>query len=125
MISYGSQKLPFEACGIIASSDGKHIDTFIDIVNDHPHPLASFNFQPQSWIDAHYRLQRDGGQLIGYMHTHPEEEAILSQADRDGFDGSNELLVCIISYKQKDRPQIRMFQKLPTNQFIDYPLILT
>ena len=125
IISYGLAQLPYEACGILASSNGIHIDTFVPIINDHPNPLHYFSFQPQAWINTLYELQRAELQLIGYLHTHPTEEAIPSSSDLLGFDDQSGHLLCIVSYKQKDSPHLRLYQHLPTAGMKDYPLILT
>lgn len=125
ILTYGYANLPFESCGVIASSNGERIDTFIPIINDHPNPLHYFSFQPQSWINTLYQLQRNNLQLIGYMHTHPNEEALPSSLDTIGFDNQQQQLLCIVSYKQKDSPYIRMYQHLPTKGMKDYPLMLT
>jgi len=125
IISYGYKQLPLESCGVLASSNGYLIDTFIPIINDHPNPLHFFSFQPQSWISTLYQLQHDDLQLIGYMHTHPNEEAIPTSSDIVGFDYQKQQLLCIVSYKQKDSPYIRLYQHLPTKGMKDYPLMLT
>jgi len=125
IINYGYAQLPYEACGILASSNGEAIDTFIKIANDHPDPLHYFSFEPQAWIHTLYELERSKLQLIGYMHSHPNEHAIPSSFDIAGFDDQSEHLLCIVSYKQKDTPYILMYQHLPTKGMKDYPLVLT
>ncbi|WP_258202092.1 Mov34/MPN/PAD-1 family protein [Paenibacillus endoradicis] len=125
IIAYGYTQLPYESCGVLASSDGKYIDSFIPIINDHPNPLHYFSFQPQSWIHTLYKLQHADLQLIGYMHTHPNEDAIPSSSDIIGFDEQSKPLLCIVSYKQKDSPYIRLYQQMPTKGMKDYPLVLT
>lgn len=125
MIIYGSQSLPYEACGIVACRSDRLIDTFIPIKNIHSEPLTNFEFEPHAWIEALYALEHLQAKLVGYVHTHPNEDAIPSIHDIQGFDHESGLLLAIISYKQKDSPQLNWFQQLNSNPLVSYPLMLT
>ena len=126
LIQYAQQQAPYEACGIIAASyDKPHLMTqFYPIRNNHRVPLHYFSYDPQHWIDCQFLLIKHNQFIAAYFHSHPNSDAELSKFDLSGIKDFKKLQ-CIISLKQKDNPQLRLFQYDEINkQFIDYPLML-
>lgn len=125
IVSHLHAQLPFEGCGIVAAKDDQMINYFFPIKNNHTSPLSHFQYEPQSWIDTLYQIEREGLTLVGFVHSHPTEEPHPSKNDWLGFDNDYFHLLGIVSFKQKDSPQMKWYQLSNTKQFIDYPLMLT
>jgi len=122
---------PEEACGVLlgineksSTSSSTSITSSIAITNIHPNKKIAFQFDPQQWVNAVYSASRQGLEIVGIYHSHPTSEALPSDHDYQGFIGEN-TLYAILSLKQKDSPQIRIYHVLGQNQFINYPLVLT
>ena len=84
MISYAREKLPQEACGLIAGSDygdervieKVYYLTNIDASNEH------FSLEPKEQLQAVKDMRARGLKPIGNWHSHPESPSRPSQEDK-------------------------------------------
>lgn len=128
---------PFEACGIVVSSepvtfpsvdqtDEAHaqvIDTIIPIKNIHIDPTHSFAFDPAEWTAAFYDMQKNRQKLVGLFHSHPRTEAIPSSSDTEGFLPASELTYWIVSLQNSEVPHVKPY-RLSQGTFIPLQLVL-
>lgn len=121
---------PEEACGVLlgikesSSQNNIRITACIAITNIHHQKKVAFQFSPEQWVDAFYTAQRQGLAIVAIYHSHPSSDPQPSSHDLKGLIDNN-MLYTIVSLKQKDSPQIRIYQLSGQNQFINYPLVLT
>ncbi|NBH97837.1 M67 family peptidase [Anaerotruncus sp. 1XD22-93] len=103
MISYAREKLPHEACGLIAGSD--HGDerviekvyylTNIDASNEH------FSLEPKEQLQAVKDMRARGLKPIGNWHSHPESPSRPSQEDkRLAYDSKASYLILSLMEKE-------------------------
>ncbi len=103
MISYAREKLPQEACGLIAGSD--HGDerviekvyylTNIDASNEH------FSLEPKEQLQAVKDMRARGLKPIGNWHSHPESPSRPSQEDkRLAYDSKASYLILSLMEKE-------------------------
>lgn len=104
MLDYCSAKLPEEACGMLAISEGGgFIDTVIPIRNASPSPKDSFSFDPDEWTSAFFSMQKSRQSIAGFFHSHPTSEGSPSYRDIKGFLPSPDLSYWIISLNPTGR----------------------
>ena len=103
MISYAREKLPQEACGLIAGSDygdGRVIEkvyylTNIDASNEH------FSLEPKEQLQAVKDMRARGLKPIGNWHSHPESPSRPSQEDkRLAYDSKASYLILSLMEKE-------------------------
>ena len=103
MISYAREKLPQEACGLIAGSDygderviekGYYL-TNIDASNEH------FSLEPKEQLQAVKDMRARGLKPIGNWHSHPESPSRPSQEDkRLAYDSKASYLILSLMEKE-------------------------
>ncbi|MBV1901603.1 MAG: M67 family metallopeptidase [Kordiimonadaceae bacterium] len=80
------QALPLEACGLLLGQkiEGSIIVEeciFAENVTTED-PSASFEVDPQTYIQLQRETRAGGPQIIGVWHSHPATEAMVSQTDK-------------------------------------------
>ena len=103
MISYAREKLPQEACGLIAGSDygdervieKVYYLTNIDASNEH------FSLEPKEQLQAMKDMRARGLKPIGNWHSHPESPSRPSQEDkRLAYDSKASYLILSLMEKE-------------------------
>ena len=103
MISYAREKLPQEACGLIAGSDygdervieKVYYLTNIDASNEH------FSLEPKEQLQAVKDMRASGLKPIGNWHSHPESPSRPSQEDkRLAYDSKASYLILSLMEKE-------------------------
>ena len=103
MISYAREKLPQEACGLIAGSDygdervieKVYYLTYIDASNEH------FSLEPKEQLQAVKDMRARGLKPIGNWHSHPESPSRPSQEDkRLAYDSKASYLILSLMEKE-------------------------
>ena len=103
MISYAREKLPQEACGLIAGSDygdervieKVYYLTNIDASNEH------FSLEPKEQLQAVKDMRARGLKPIGNWHSHPESPSRPSQEDkRLAYDSIASYLILSLMEKE-------------------------
>lgn len=103
MISYAREKLPQEACGLIAGSDygdervieKVYYLTNIDAYNEH------FSLEPKEQLQAVKDMRARGLKPIGNWHSHPESPSRPSQEDkRLAYDSKASYLILSLMEKE-------------------------
>ena len=103
MISYAREKLPQEACGLIAGSDygdervieKVYYLTNIDATNEH------FSLEPKEQLQAVKDMRARGLKPIGNWHSHPESPSRPSQEDkRLAYDSKASYLILSLMEKE-------------------------
>lgn len=103
MISYAREKLPQEACGLIAGSDygdervieKVYYLTNIDASNEH------FSLEPKEQLQAVKDMRARGLKPIGNWHSHPESPSRPSQEDkRLAYDSKASYLILSLMEKE-------------------------
>ncbi|SEM70306.1 M67 family metallopeptidase [Paenibacillus sp. OV219] len=89
-----SDAMPSEACGVLAGTL-EHIDGVPLVSVTHVYPVNNaeavsrlnnqFAFEPASWIQALYHMQKNRQSLVGYYHSHPTSMPLPSAADMIGI----------------------------------------
>lgn len=99
--SYASSLIPNEACGMLVSfNDSKIIDTFIPIPNNSTNAKYEFNFEPSSFIPMLYKIDKQGGNWVGLIHSHPSSPAYPSRTDINNWHYPD-LSYWIYSFKEQ------------------------
>lgn len=120
-----------EACGLLTGycSEGSVVVTgFTAITNRSPEPEKRFAFDPEEWISAVYRMEaqskpknRPDSGIVGIFHSHPDDPAVPSAADRElEWD----LPTCAIISLQKKEPLIRCYSPRHGEQWREQGLMI-
>ena len=106
IIDFARNKLPIEACGYLAGTDGviSHWYGLTNIDNSPEH----FSFDPKEQFATVKDARSKGLQLLANFHSHPETPARPSQEDiRLAFDPN--ILYFIISFAA-EKPDVKAFK---------------
>lgn len=111
IISYAREKLPNEACGLLAGrveNDMKIIEEVYYLTNIDQSP-EHFSMDPKEQFAAIKAIRSKDWQLLGNFHSHPSSPSRPSQEDiRLAFD--SEASYIILSLKDKDKPVLKSFK---------------
>ena len=110
IVAYAKACLPAEACGLLGGTvDGEdkrvgkvYYLTNLDASNEH------FSMDPKEQLDALKDMRKNGFQMIGNWHSHPESPSRPSEEDkRLAFDSRIRYL--ILSLENMDEPVLNAF----------------
>lgn len=111
IISYAQEKLPNEACGLLAGrteNDVKIVEKVYYLTNI-DHSPEHFSMDPKEQFAAIKDIRSNHWQLLGNFHSHPSSPSRPSQEDiRLAFDP--EASYFILSLKDKDKPVLKSFK---------------
>ncbi|WP_425801354.1 M67 family metallopeptidase [Desulfitobacterium sp. Sab5] len=111
IISYAREKLPNEACGLLAGrveNDMKIIEEVYYLTNIDQSP-EHFSMDPKEQFAAIKAIRSKDWQLLGNFHSHPSSPSRPSQEDiRLAFDP--EASYFILSLKDKVKPVLKSFK---------------
>lgn len=111
MIAYAEQGLPNEVCGLLGGLiDGDirivkkiYYLTNVDASNEH------FSMDPKEQFEAIKDMRREGLQMIGNFHSHPESPSRPSEEDkRLAYDPKIRYL--ILSLMNRHQPVLNAFE---------------
>ena len=106
---HGLREFPNEACGLIAGVDG-HPSTFFAMKNLDASPV-SYRLDPKEQLQVFDRLDAEGRELLGIVHTHTHSEAYPSETDRK-LAFYPETHYMIMSLSDRENPVLRAFRIL-------------
>jgi proteasome lid subunit RPN8/RPN11 len=79
---------PEECCGILIGSrpdedpDAVHVTKVIPAPNEHSGPRdRRFEISPEKLLRAYQRARRQGEEIVGYYHSHPDRDSLPSPTD--------------------------------------------
>jgi proteasome lid subunit RPN8/RPN11 len=80
---HGRQTYPNECCGALIGRDGRVIEAFQLPNTTEEGPRRRFLVRPGDYRAAEARASEQGGELLGFYHSHPDHPAQPSQYDLD------------------------------------------
>jgi proteasome lid subunit RPN8/RPN11 len=90
IIEHAAAAAPHEACGIVVGS-ATAIAAAIPARNIAARPATSFEIDPQTLIDVQRTARRDGAEVVGWYHSHPNGVAAPSATDAARAAGDDRL----------------------------------
>ena len=111
IIEYSVQKLPEEACGLIAgivdSDSNKRIEKVYFLTNT-DNSREHFSMDPKEQLEAVRDMRANGFQPLGNWHSHPETPSRPSDEDkRLAYDSKASYL--ILSLADRENPVLNSF----------------
>lgn len=104
---HGLREFPNEACGLLAGPDGAPVK-FFAMRNLDASPV-SYRLDPKEQLEVFDRIDEEGWELLGIVHTHTHSEAAPSETDRKlAFYPDARYL--IMSLSDRERPVLRAFR---------------
>jgi proteasome lid subunit RPN8/RPN11 len=85
MVAHALEGYPFETCGVLlaARSDGRSALRAVRAQNrETEEPRVRYQINPGDLIGIQRDARKDGLEIIGYYHSHPDHPARPSEADR-------------------------------------------
>jgi len=107
IIEHARQEYPLESCGILAGKNGK-ITKFYPMTNTKK-SSSCYLMEPEEQVRVFQEIEKEGLELSAIYHSHPHTASFPSQRDVD-YAFYPDSLILIISLKDKDVPQIGVFQ---------------
>jgi len=106
---HGLKEFPNEACGLLAGADGRPAK-FLAMTNVDASPV-SYRLDPKEQLQVFDRIEHQGWELLGIVHTHTHSEAYPSDTDtKQAF--YPEASYMIMSLQDRDHPVLRAFRIL-------------
>ncbi|MBR4767034.1 MAG: M67 family metallopeptidase [Clostridia bacterium] len=117
IIEYSVQKLPEEACGLIAgvvdSADNKQVEKVYFLTNT-DNSSEHFSMNPKEQLEAVRDMRANGFQPLGNWHSHPGTPSRPSDEDkRLAYDSKASYL--ILSLAERENPVLNSFHIEGTN----------
>jgi [CysO sulfur-carrier protein]-S-L-cysteine hydrolase len=104
---HGLREFPNEACGLLAGPEGTPVK-FFAMRNLDASPV-SYRLDPKEQLQVFDRIDEEGWELLGIVHTHTHSEASPSETDRKlAFYPDARYL--IMSLSDRERPVLRAFR---------------
>jgi proteasome lid subunit RPN8/RPN11 len=83
---HGEDTYPHECCGFLlggGSGEVKEVVRTLRAKNDRPDsPRNRYLISPEDYLDAEVTAEREGLEIVGFYHSHPDAEARPSEFDR-------------------------------------------
>lgn len=98
IIENAALRFPFEACGVVAGY-GNLVQFFWPCRNRSSDPSNRYEIDAADLMSCHQRASRLGQRVLGYMHSHPDSTAELSDTDRDSWNFGDEYAMLIVGFK--------------------------
>jgi proteasome lid subunit RPN8/RPN11 len=81
--AHGERGYPYEVCGALFSRRGKAIVFAVALANQETgRPRERYRIDPRELDQLQRAAHRDGFQIAGFWHTHPDAPGRPSEADR-------------------------------------------
>jgi proteasome lid subunit RPN8/RPN11 len=104
---HGLRVFPNEACGLLAGADGTPIK-FFPMRNLDASPVA-YRLDPGEQLEIFDRIDAEGWDLLGIVHTHTHSEAYPSETDRK-LAFYPEARYLVMSLSDREHPILRAFR---------------
>ena len=110
MLNHCRQEMPHEACGLLVGKNG-NVETIISIPNVAVEPKSNFLADPVKQKEAFDLLLRQGWELMGIYHSHPQCPPIPSANDirQAAYPQSMQVIVGL----RNSRPDVRVYRVQP------------
>ena len=111
MIEHARQKLPEEACGLVAGTmRGKEKDIKkIYLLTNTEHSDEHFFIDPKEHLDAVRDMRKRGFMPLGNWHSHPKSPSEPSEEDKKlAYDSKASYM--ILSLMNPEKPVLRSFR---------------
>ena len=106
MVMHAVDQLPYEACGLLAGTDGS-VARFYPTRNA-DHSRFTYRLDPTEQLRVFNDIEGQGLDLVGIFHSHTHTEAYPSPTDRaQAF--YPEAHYVLLSLQDRDDPKIRAF----------------
>lgn len=107
ILKHLSEAYPQEGCGLIAGRQGRSEKIFF--LTNVEKSEVSFLADPKELLQAFKTMRRDGLELLGIFHSHPESDAVPSQRDQE-LAFYPDAYYLIVSMRPRHRPMARTFR---------------
>ena len=107
LIKHSKREFPNEACGILAGKEGK-VEKIYRMVNADK-SAKTFLMDPREQLKVMKEIRSLGLEMVGIYHSHPETAAYPSAHDV-ALAYYPDASYVIVSLKDKDNPNIRLFK---------------
>jgi [CysO sulfur-carrier protein]-S-L-cysteine hydrolase len=104
---HGLRAFPNEACGLLAGRDGVP-SKFLAMSNLDASPV-SYRLDAREQLQAFERIEDEGLELVGIVHTHTHSEPYPSETDVN-LAFYPDAAYLIMSLTDRDRPELRAFR---------------
>jgi proteasome lid subunit RPN8/RPN11 len=104
---HGLRAFPNEACGLLAGRDGVP-SKFLALSNLDASPV-SYRLDAREQLQAFERIEDEGLELVGIVHTHTHSEAYPSETDVN-LAFYPDAAYLIMSLTDRERPELRAFR---------------
>jgi [CysO sulfur-carrier protein]-S-L-cysteine hydrolase len=104
---HGLRAFPNEACGLLAGRDGVP-SKFLAMSNLDASPV-SYRLDAREQLQAFERIEDEGLELVGIVHTHTHSEAYPSETDVN-LAFYPDAAYLIMSLTDRERPELRAFR---------------
>ena len=106
MVQHALRELPNECCGVLIGHHGQ-IERVVALRNAEPSP-ETYALDPEEQIALFTDMEKQGEQLLGIYHSHPQGPSEPSGMDlRLAFHP--DVLYVIISLAKPEQPEVRGF----------------
>jgi len=103
---HGEADYPREACGLIGGlvADGRRVAVrLVPMCNPRDLPRNRYRIDPEAFLRAERQLDRDGLEIVGVYHSHPDAPARPSTVDRDhAWPSLSYVIVAVAAGKAQD-----------------------
>jgi proteasome lid subunit RPN8/RPN11 len=106
------EKVPNEACGILAGKDSK-VKQVYHMANTDNSPISYF-MDPKEQLMVMKQIRSLGLEMVGVYHSHPETKAYPSARDVE-LALYPEVSYVIISLREKNNPVVKSFRITDNN----------
>jgi [CysO sulfur-carrier protein]-S-L-cysteine hydrolase len=102
MVAHVVAGYPNEACGLLASKDGRVVKNY-PTANAAEHPDDFSEIGAQELLRISYDIDEYDGEMYSYYHSHPKSEAYPSSRDKE-WAKRNKLYYIIFSHQYYPEP---------------------
>ncbi len=107
IIEHARNEFPYEACGVLAGVNGEVVKVY-PLPNENKSEVSYFA-SPQEQIKVFKKIRRNGWELLGIYHSHPNTAPYPSQRDIE-LAFYPEAVYLIVSLKSFTQPEVRAFK---------------
>jgi [CysO sulfur-carrier protein]-S-L-cysteine hydrolase len=107
MIDHARKGWPFEACGLIAGTEGRG-ERFYPMQNA-DRSEVTYSLDPQEHLRVDTEIGDLGLSVVGIFHSHPKTEARPSPTDIARSGGYPDAHYILVSLADRDNPVVRAF----------------
>lgn len=118
MVAHVVAAYPNEACGLLASKDGRVVKNY-PTANAAEYPDDFSEIEPEVLLHISFDIDEYDGEMFSYYHSHPKSEAYPSPRDIE-WAKRNKLCYIIFSHRlYPETPYARVFSVLDDGTVIE------